>query len=85
MKIYRFNPETGAYLGEDYADEAPSKRGDYIIPADATTIPPPQVEQGQMPFFNIRDQRWEVRTIPSLRKSLSRDKLDENTSSEASQ
>jgi hypothetical protein len=60
MKIYYYNPETGAYLGEDFADEAPSKRGEYIIPEDATMIPPPQVEAGQMPFFNVREQRWEV-------------------------
>jgi hypothetical protein len=85
MKIYLFNFETGAYLGEDFADEAPLKRGEYSIPDDATMIPPPQVEPGQMPFFNVREQRWEVRTIPSLRKNLSRDKLDKNTSSEESQ
>jgi hypothetical protein len=84
MKIYRFNPDTGAYLGEDFADEAPLKRGDHIIPDDATMIPPPQVERGQMPFFNIRDQHWEIRTIPSLLKSPSRDKLDENTPSQES-
>jgi len=84
-KIYLFNLETGAYLGEDFADEAHLKRGEYLIPDDATMIPPPQVEPGQMPFFTIREQRWEVRTIPSLRKNLSRDKLDENTSSEEPQ
>lgn len=60
MKIYLFNSETGAYLGEAFADEAPFKRGEYIIPDDATTIPPPQLEPGQIPFFKIREQRWEV-------------------------
>ncbi len=63
MKIYYYNPETGAFLGEDFADEAPYRRGEYRIPDDATMIPPPQVEKGQMPFFNIREQRWEVRAI----------------------
>jgi hypothetical protein len=28
MKIYYFNPETRAYLGEDFSDEMPSKRGE---------------------------------------------------------
>ena len=84
MKIYHFRLETGAYLGEDFADEAPLKRGDYIIPEDATIIPPPQVEPGQLPFFNIRDQRWEVRTIPAVRETLSRYKLDDRTPSEES-
>jgi len=79
MKIYLFIPETGAYLGEAFADEAPFRRGEYIIPDDATTLPPPQIECGQMPFFNIREQRWEVRTIAALRKSMSCDTLNDNT------
>jgi len=85
MKIYLFNPVNGAYLGEAFADESPLKRGECSIPDDATLIPPPQVESGQMTFFNIREQCWEVRSIESLRKNLSGDKLDENTSSEESQ
>jgi hypothetical protein len=84
MKIYHFRLETGAYLGEDYADEAPLKRGDYMIPEDATIIPPPQVKQGQLPYFNICDQRWEVRTIQTVRERLSRNKLDDGTPSEES-
>jgi hypothetical protein len=64
MKTYYFNPETGAFLGEDFADEASSKRGEYIIPEDATMIPPPQVEPGQVPCFNIRKQRWDILDRP---------------------
>jgi hypothetical protein len=62
MKIYLFNPETGAYLGEDFADDAPMKRGEFVIPPDATTIAPPQVGHGRIPVFNAAEQRWEVRT-----------------------
>lgn len=65
MKIYRFNPETGAFLGEDFADESPFIRGEHVIPDDATTIPPPKVERTQMLFFNIQEQRWEVRPAHS--------------------
>lgn len=79
MKIYLFNPVTGAYLGEDFADEAPFKRGSYVIPEDATTIAPPKVQGGQMPIFNLREQRWEIHPIPSLRKSLPSGKLDDDT------
>ena len=64
MKIYLFNPETGACLGEDFADEAAMKRGEYVIPPDATTIAPTEVEPGQMLFFDVREQRWEVRSRP---------------------
>jgi len=84
MKIYLFNMVTGAYLGEDFADEDPLRRGVYVIPDDATTIPPPWFETGQIPFFDIRKQRWEVRPIPVLRESLSRKGLDDDTKSEES-
>jgi hypothetical protein len=60
MKIYLFNPESGVYLGEDFADEAPMKRGAYVIPVDATTITPPKVYSGQVLVFNADMQQWEV-------------------------
>ena len=40
MKIYLFNPETGVYLGEDFADENPMQRGVSVLPPGATTIAP---------------------------------------------
>jgi hypothetical protein len=60
MKIYLFNPETGVYLGEDFADGTPMKRGEFVIPPDATTIAPPKVERGQFPVFDVATRRWEV-------------------------
>jgi hypothetical protein len=63
MKIYLFDPETGIYLGEDFADEAPMKPGGYIIPPDVTTIPPPRGGQGQVPVFNCKEQKWEIRSL----------------------
>ena len=63
MKIYLFDPETGIYLGEDFADEAPVKTGGYIIPPDATTIPPPKFGPGQVPVFNRKNQQWELRSL----------------------
>jgi hypothetical protein len=60
MKIYLFNPETGIYLGEDFADEAPMKRDVFVIPPDATTIAPPRVESGQVLVFNAGKQEWEI-------------------------
>jgi hypothetical protein len=61
MKIYLFNPETGVYLGEDFADEAPMKQGEYVIPPDATTIAPREVERGWILVFNSAEESWEVR------------------------
>ncbi|MBI1919899.1 MAG: hypothetical protein HYS23_02350 [Geobacter sp.] len=62
MKIYLFDPETGVYLGQDFADAAAMERGKFVLPPDATTIAPPQVEPGQIPCFNPREGRWEVRS-----------------------
>ncbi|HYS43414.1 MAG TPA: hypothetical protein VEM32_05480 [Geobacteraceae bacterium] len=63
MKIYLFNPETGVYLGEDFANEAPMGRDAYLLPDDATTIEPPEVEYGQFPVFRADEKRWEVRSL----------------------
>jgi hypothetical protein len=62
MKIYLFNPETGVYLGEDFADEAPMRRGEFVMPAGATAIAPPKVERDEIPVFNAAEQRWDVRS-----------------------
>ncbi len=62
MKIYLFNPETGVYLGEDFADEAAMKRGDYLVPPDATTIAPQEGGRGHLMVFDVEAQCWEIRT-----------------------
>ena len=64
MKVYLFNPETGIYLGEDFADEAPMKRGAFVVPSDATHIAPPSAERCQMLVFNAAEQRWDIRQRP---------------------
>lgn len=62
MKIYRFNPGNGAYLGEDFADEEPMKRGAFVVPPDATTIAPPEGGLGHILVFDLVAQCWEVRS-----------------------
>jgi hypothetical protein len=37
------------------------------MPPDATTIPPPPVEKGQILVFNMEERRWEVRNPPFSR------------------
>lgn len=59
MKIYRFSLQTGVYQGEDFTDDR--LRGTSRMPADATEIAPPHVEQGEIPVFDVREQRWQVR------------------------
>ena len=74
MKIYRFNPENGFYLGEDFADEPPM-RGTSEVPPDATTIAPPTAK-GMIPFFDVHRQQWELRTPPAPAGLLFHGKLD---------
>ncbi len=64
MKIYLFNPETGIYLGEDFADESSMTRRDFVVPPDATTVAPPQFDRGEIPVFDAAAQRWDVRSRP---------------------
>ena len=71
MKIYLFNPETGVYLGEDFADEAPMQQGAYIVPPDATTIVPPRVERGQILVFNFTEERWEIHPVGNVNYRMS--------------
>jgi hypothetical protein len=60
MKIYRYNTETGVYLGEDFADKRSMEVGEYDMPDDATTIPPPEVNRGEVPIFNPETGGWEI-------------------------
>lgn len=63
MKIYLFNPESGFYLGEDFADDAPMCSGRGVVPTDATTIAPPPYRRGEVPVFTVAENRWEVRPV----------------------
>jgi len=60
MKIYLFNPETGVYLGEDFADVALMKKEGYVIPHGATTIAPPEGGRGHILVFDVVAQCWET-------------------------
>lgn len=61
MKIYLFNSETGIYLGEDFADEAPLRRHGFIVPPDATMIAPPLCGHGEVPVFLVAENQWVIR------------------------
>jgi hypothetical protein len=61
MKIYLFNHETGAFLGEDFADDLPMCPGRNAIPSHATVVAPPPFRRGATPVFNVAEGTWEVR------------------------
>jgi hypothetical protein len=77
MKIYLFNPETGVYLGEDFADEAAMKQEGYILPPDATTIAPPAIERGQILTYNFVEEHWEVRESTRIQLQHWQNKADQ--------
>jgi len=64
MRIYYYDPNTGIYQGEDFADERFSGRGVFIIPPNATSIAPPDRKPGKAPFFNAENNKWELRDLP---------------------
>ncbi len=64
MRIYYYDPNTGIYQGEDFADERFRGRGVFIIPPYATSIAPPDCNPGQAPFYNAKIKKWELRALP---------------------
>jgi hypothetical protein len=61
MQGYRFDYETGAYLGPftlDVSDIDPRSPDTLLIPGDVTLTPPPNCGAGLWPFW--RDGAWQV-------------------------
>ena len=56
MKIYRYD-ETGVFTREDNARKSPLESHVFLIPAKATTIAPPEIDEGYVPVFN--GDEWE--------------------------
>lgn len=75
MKIYRFDPETGVYLGEDFSDGDGITMGVREFPADATTLAPPRIGENELPVFDCRTNCWEVRPAPSRQSPRTGGKL----------
>ena len=67
MKIYLFHPETGIYLGEDYADDSATGRNGCMLPPHATTVAPPVAGHGSVPVFCGASGCWVVRTAAEIR------------------
>lgn len=59
MKIYNYN-QTGAFIGASIADKDPENAGDYLIPAMATIIEPPDTMQNQIVVFDVIENKWNV-------------------------
>ncbi|MEA5467981.1 hypothetical protein [Spirulina sp. 06S082] len=60
MKIYNYNPEK-EYIGESDADINPLEPGSFLIPANATTVKPPDIPEEKRAIFN--GEKWQLEAI----------------------
>ena len=58
MKIYNYDFKTGEFLSEGEADPSPLEPGVFLIPAYATDIAPPIIQQNEVAIFN--GSSWSV-------------------------
>lgn len=69
MKIYHYDQKTGIYMGEGLADESPLEPGEFLIPAHATNVAPPdEIPMGHALFF--RGDSWSVEWVPEVDSDL---------------
>ena len=59
---YSFHPETGVFIGVEFAQESPLEPGVFLLPAGATFVEPPQVAEGKQAVWN--GESWAVEDIP---------------------
>ena len=63
MKIFNYDKISKEFLFEDYAQENPVKKGEFLFPPNSTTIVPPQIKENQTLVF--ADNYWKI--IPDYR------------------
>lgn len=52
MQVYNYNPITREFVGTEIADPNPLVEGEWLIPAHATTIEPPEHIEGSSRVFD---------------------------------
>ena len=58
MKIYNYNKDTKEFVRETDARQDPLDSSNYLIPANATTIEPPVIEDGFVNVFSEISNSW---------------------------
>jgi len=61
---FSFHPQTGVFLGVNFAQESPLEPGVFLLPAGSTFVEPPQVSENQQAVW-LGDS-WEVQDILAL-------------------
>jgi hypothetical protein len=62
MNIYHYTPDTYIFCAEGVADESPLEPGVFLVPANATTVAPPELGDSEIAVFS--DGAWQVETLP---------------------
>lgn len=60
MLVYSYNQD-GYFVGTDFAFPDPMTPGEYLIPAQATNVPPPVFKQNERAKWN--GEEWEIEAI----------------------
>ena len=62
MKVYNYSAFSGEFTGVNTADESPLEPGVFLIPANATTVSPPDPQEGKT--INFQNGGWVLVDIP---------------------
>jgi hypothetical protein len=60
MNVYNYHPVTKVFLSQETADPDPLTPGNWLIPAQSTTIEPPTVGENEVVIFNEDEKIWET-------------------------
>ena len=58
MKIYNYDGVTHEFIDADEAEPNPLAPGEFLIPANATTIAPPSARAFEAAVFDPAEKRW---------------------------
>ena len=62
MNIYHYTQDTNIFHSTGVADESPLEPGVYLVPANATTVAPPELGESEIAVFS--NGAWQVETLP---------------------
>ena len=63
MKVYSYNSYTKVYTYEEEADPCPMRPGEWLLPAHATVIKPPEINEDEVAVFSEIENKWLVKKI----------------------